>query len=102
MPSTKLNWNHQRFLYVIAAPIIAAVAATALVITLMLVWSANHANEAAFDRQENLAALVLGQSIDRIPDDQESTTVWDDPVTQAAGAHPRPAMARREHGRLAV
>ena len=46
----------------------------------MLVWSANQANEAAFDRQENLAALVLGQSIERIPYDQESTTVWDDPV----------------------
>ena len=46
----------------------------------MLVWSARRANEVAFDRQNQLVDLVLGQSVARIGHDQESITVWDDPI----------------------
>jgi diguanylate cyclase (GGDEF)-like protein len=53
---------------------------TAIIITLMLIGSTRRANEAAAARQQNLAELVLRQSITQIPYDQESTTVWDDPI----------------------
>jgi diguanylate cyclase (GGDEF)-like protein len=66
----------------VAAPTVAAVLVTALIIILMLLWSAKSANEVAFDRQEKLAALILRQSITQIPFDQESVTVWDDPVVK--------------------
>ena len=70
----------RRFFYLIAAPTIIAVLATAVVITGMLVWSARRANEVAFDRQNQLVDLVLSQSVSRIAHDQESITVWDDPI----------------------
>ena len=72
--------GNRRFFYLIAAPTIIAVLATAVVITGMLVWSARRANEVAFDRQNQLVDLVLGQSVARIGHDQESITVWDDPI----------------------
>ena len=74
--------GRQRYIYMVAAPTVAAVLVTALIITLMLIWSARSANDVAFDRQEKLAALILRQSITQIPFDQESTTVWDDPVVK--------------------
>ena len=48
----------------------------------MLIWSARRANEVAFDRQHQLVDLVLGQSVAKIAYDQESITVWDDPIIQ--------------------
>jgi diguanylate cyclase (GGDEF)-like protein len=72
--------GNRRFFYLIAAPTIIAVLATAVVITAMLIWSARRANEIAFDRQNQLVDLVLSQSVSKIAYDQESITVWDDPI----------------------
>jgi diguanylate cyclase (GGDEF)-like protein len=72
--------GNRRFFYLIAAPTIIAVLATAVVITGMLIWSARRANEVAFDRQNQLVDLVLSQSVSKIAYDQESITVWDDPI----------------------
>jgi len=72
----------KRFLYLIAAPTVIAVLATAIVISAMLFWSAKRANDVSYDRQHQLVAVVLDQSIARIVHDQESVTVWDDPIVK--------------------
>lgn len=81
MPEKRLAAaGNRRFLYLIAAPALIAMLATAIVISAMLAWSAKRTNQAAFARQEQLVALVLGQSVSKIAHNQESITYWDDPV----------------------
>jgi diguanylate cyclase (GGDEF)-like protein len=80
MSGTRIRPQSKRFFYLIAAPTVIAVLATALVISGMLFWSAKRANEISYDRQLQLAEVVLGQSVARIVHDQESVTVWDDPI----------------------
>ena len=75
-----MRTGKRRFLLFLAAPTVVAVLAACLAMVAMLFVSARSANEAAFDRQFQLAQHVLNQSIERIPYEQESITVWDDPV----------------------
>lgn len=80
MLSKKSHTGRGRFFYLIAAPTIILVIATAAILTAMLIFSTRRANEVSFARQNQLAALVLDQSVARIGHDQESITVWDDPI----------------------
>ena len=80
MLTSKGRYGDRRFLYLIAVHTVITVITTAVIITGLLIWSARRADQVSFERQDQLVALVLGESVARIAHDQESITVWDDPI----------------------
>ncbi|MDT9600186.1 putative bifunctional diguanylate cyclase/phosphodiesterase [Sphingosinicella rhizophila] len=48
----------------------------------LLYWSTNTADSLSLARQERLVSAILAQSVERVPHDQESVTVWDDSLIQ--------------------
>jgi diguanylate cyclase (GGDEF)-like protein len=62
------------------APVLAAVAATSLIIGGLLYWSSLQVDRASADREEQILASALERSVRRIAKDQEASTVWDDAI----------------------
>jgi diguanylate cyclase (GGDEF)-like protein len=60
----------------------------AVMIAVLILFSARQADSLAAERQQQLIATVLQQSIARTAHDQESTTVWEDAVRQVEAPRP--------------
>jgi diguanylate cyclase (GGDEF)-like protein len=71
-----------RFAMRITAPTVAAVVVVAAVIAALMLLSARQADTLATQRQQQLVATVLKQSIARTAHDQEASTIWNDAVLQ--------------------
>ena len=56
----------------------------ATLILAVLVWSGHEADRIARQRDRSIVSLVLEQSVERIAHAQESSTIWDDAVVEAA------------------
>jgi diguanylate cyclase (GGDEF)-like protein len=78
----------RRFAFQFGAPAVAAVALMAVMIAVLILFSARQADELATERQKQVVATVLKQNIDRTAHDQESTTVWEDAVRQVEAPVP--------------
>ena len=63
----------------LAPVIVGALVVGALVLTLLL-WLTSEIDQAAQDRQERLAALIVSQMESSLAHDQEGSTVWDNAV----------------------
>lgn len=72
--------GRRRFLAQVVAPALATVAAMAVLIAALVLFSARQADRLAFQREHGVISTVLAQSIARIAHDQEGVTVWDDAV----------------------
>ena len=68
----------------LVAPICAAVAATGLVVGVLLHWSTMQADLASASREEQILSSVLNRSAQRIAKDQEAVAVWDDAIANVA------------------
>lgn len=56
------------------------VLATALLVFGVVIWSASRIDELSQERQSRTVASALAKSVQKIPYDQESVTIWDDAV----------------------
>ena len=74
--------------WMLVAPICAAVAATGLVVGVLLHWSTMQADLASASREEQILSSVLNRSAQRIAKDQEAVTVWDDAIANVATPDP--------------
>jgi diguanylate cyclase (GGDEF)-like protein len=57
-----------------------AIAAAALAVGGLLLWSTSSADQLSSERQQRLVSTVLRQSVAGVAHDQESVTVWDDSI----------------------
>jgi diguanylate cyclase (GGDEF)-like protein len=71
-----------RFSTRVLLPIVAAGAATALLVAAVLVLATRESDRVAWERQSRLVSHVLSAQVQRIPHDQESVTIWDDAVVK--------------------
>ncbi len=69
-----------RFVLQIVVPALVAVAMMAGLVAALILYSATQADKVADQREQQIVATVLKQSIDRTAHDQEGATVWDDAV----------------------
>ncbi|MBZ9653447.1 bifunctional diguanylate cyclase/phosphodiesterase [Phyllobacterium lublinensis] len=80
MSDIRPSFTTQRFLLRTALPVLAAVLAICIAVSVLVVWSSRETDKVAVSRQESLLALVVSQAQFLIAHDQESSTVWDDAV----------------------
>lgn len=79
-PSKILSHQYRRG---ITVSTIVGVATIILVIAIMI-WSAHESDRISRERDADIAATVLSQSIERVAHAQESSTIWDDAVLKTA------------------
>ena len=58
--------------------------ATVVLVIAVMTWSARKADQISLNRDADIAATVLSQSMERVEHSQESSTVWDDAVKMTA------------------
>ena len=72
----------------IVVPSVAAVVVMAALIAALIIIAGRQADALASERQQQVVATVLDQSIRRTAHDQEVSTVWDAAVLHARATHP--------------
>jgi diguanylate cyclase (GGDEF)-like protein len=80
-------WRPQKsFETRIAMPTVATIILVALVVGALLSWSTTQADLIEKHRQEELAGVVMRQSIAKLGYEQEASTIWDESITHSKAA----------------
>jgi diguanylate cyclase (GGDEF)-like protein len=79
---------HRSFLAIVALPICVATLVTAAIVGILLLWSTDQIDDNAAARQQRLVGVIIEDGIRGIAHDQESITVWDDPVLKLRESPP--------------
>jgi diguanylate cyclase (GGDEF)-like protein len=83
-PMSDLRLNEWRFSTRILLPLVAAGAATVLLVASVLLFATREGDRIARERQSLLVSDVLTDQVARISHDQESVTIWDDAVRKTS------------------
>jgi len=76
----KIGSHEWRFSSRVLLPIAAAGAASAILVSAVLILATRQSDRIAWERQSKLVSHVLSDQVARISHDQQSVTIWDDAV----------------------
>jgi diguanylate cyclase (GGDEF)-like protein len=69
-----------RFFSAVLAPVVICLIVTAAATLGFILWSAQGVDQRSLEHETNLARFVTRSQLDRIPNDQESATIWDEAI----------------------